>query len=78
MELETKKMSLDTDPYACAIRIKNRYFENLITVGHISKRNIAARYFFITTEGGKVNGHVKSLTYRSSPIPAGGLEIPYN
>ena len=33
-------------------------------------------HFFIKTEGGKVHGTVKSLIYRGSPIPAGGLEIP--
>ena len=27
--------SLETDPYGCAIRIKNKYFSNRITVGHI-------------------------------------------
>ena len=27
-------------------------------------------------EAGKVNGHVKFLAYRPSPIPSGGLEIP--
>ena len=75
VELERKKTSLDTDPYACAIRIKNRYFENLITVGHIPREISRHVHFFIKTEGGKVNGHVKSLTYRSSPIPAGGFEI---
>ena len=30
----------------------------------------------MTAEGGKVNGHVKSLTYRPSALPSGGLEIP--
>ena len=32
-------------------------------------------HFFIKTEGSKVIGHVKSLTYGPSPIPSGGLEI---
>ena len=37
VELETTAWSLDTDPYACAIRIKNKYFSSLITVGHIPR-----------------------------------------
>ena len=32
--------------------------------------------FFIKSEGGSVNGTVTSTKYRTSPIPAGGLEIP--
>ena len=28
------------------------------------------------TDGGKVNAHVKSLTYRPSALPSGSLEIP--
>ena len=76
VELETAASSLETDPYACAIRIKNKYFSNLITVGHIPREISRHVYFFIKTEGRKVNGHVKSLTYRPSSIPSGGLEIP--
>ena len=67
--METKKPSLEVDPYAFAIKIKNRFFDSLITVTwHV--------HFFIKTEGGKVIGQVKSLTYRPSPIPSGCLEIP--
>ena len=32
--------------------------------------------FLSRTVGGKVNGHVKSLTYRSSPIPSGVYRNP--
>ena len=75
VEMETKKSSLEVDPYACAIKIKNRFFDSLITVGHIPREISWHVHFFIKTEGGKVIGHVKSLTYRPSPIPSGGLEI---
>ena len=34
VELETTAASLETDPYVCAIRIKNKYYSNLISVGH--------------------------------------------
>ena len=70
-----KKSSLEVDPYACVIKIKNRFFDSLITVGHIPREISRHVHFFIKTEGGKVIGHVKSLTYRPSPIPLGGLEI---
>ena len=35
VEIETKKSSLEVDPYSCAIKIKNRFFDSLITVGQI-------------------------------------------
>ena len=35
VELQTRASSLEADPYACVSRIKNKYFSNLITVGHI-------------------------------------------
>ena len=74
IEMETKKSSLEVDPYACAIKIKNRFFDSLITVGHIP-REISHVHFFIKAEGGKVIGHIKSLTYRPSFILSRGLEI---
>ena len=41
--------------------------------GTCSPRNV---YFFIKQEGGAVNGFLKSLPYKPSPIPSGGLEAP--
>ena len=70
VEPGTTALKLETDPYACAIRIKNKYFCNLITVGHIPHEILRHIHFFIKTEGAKVNGHVKYLTYRPSPIPS--------
>ena len=75
-EMETKKFSLEVDPYALAIKIKNRFFDSLTTVGYTPREISRHFHFFIKTEGGKVIGHVKSLTYRPLPIPSGGLEIP--
>ena len=75
VEIETEKPSLKVDPFVCAIKIKNRFFDGLITVGYISREISRHLHFFIETEGSKVIGHVKSLTYRPSPIPSGGLEI---
>ena len=76
VELETTASSLETNPCACGIRIKNKYFSSLITVEHISRETSWHVYFFIMTEGGKVNGHVNPLTCRPSFILSGGLEIP--
>ena len=76
VKMETKKSSLKVDPYACAIKVKNRFFDSLITVGHIPREISWHLHFFIKIEGGKVIGHVKSLTYKLSSIPSGGLEIP--
>ena len=70
-----QKSSLEVDPYACVIKIKNRFFDSVITVGHIPREISRHVHFFIKTEDGKVIGHVNSLTYRPSPIPSGGLEI---
>ena len=67
--METKKISLEVDPYACAIKIKNRFFDSLITEGHIPGEILRHLHFSIKTEDGMVAGHVKSLTYRPSPIP---------
>ena len=75
VKMETKKSSLEVDPYACTIEIKNRFFDRLITVGHIPREISRHVQLFIKTNGGKVIGHVKSLTYRPSPLPSGGLQI---
>ena len=75
VEMETKKSSLEVDPYACAIKTKNRFFDSLITVRHTPCEISRHVHLFIKTEFGKVIDHLKSLTYRPSPIPLGGLEL---
>ena len=52
--LETEQSSLEVDPCACAVKIKNRYYEHHITVGHLSREISRQVHFFIKTEGGKV------------------------
>ena len=54
VELETTASSLETDPYVCAIRIKNKYFSNLITIGHIPREISRHVRFLFRTEGGKI------------------------
>ena len=73
--METKKSSLEVNPHACAIKIKNCFFNTLITVRHIPREISRHVHFFIKTEGGKTIVNVKSLTHRPFPIPSGGLEI---
>lgn len=34
--MEAKKESLNIDPFACAVEVKNEYFEHVITVDHIN------------------------------------------
>ena len=76
VELETNKRSIETDPYSCAIKAKHKYFIGWKTVGHIPREISRYVYFFIKEEGGKVIGTLKSLAYKPSPIPSGGLEVP--
>ena len=44
-----KKSSQAVDPYACAIKIKNRVFGSLITVGYIPREISRHFHFFIKT-----------------------------
>jgi len=47
VEKETNAKSKSIDPYACAIKIKNRFFDNWITVGHIPREISRHCYFFL-------------------------------
>ena len=57
-KLYTKARRVGNDSIVIRI-IKNKYFSNLVTVGHIPRpREILWHvHFFIKTEGRKVNGH---------------------
>ena len=74
-EKATSATSKSIDPFACAIKIKNRFFDNWITVGHIPRETLHHCYFFMK-EGGEISGYLVSTNYKPSPIPAGGLEVP--
>ena len=76
MELETDAKSLSTDPYACAIKARHFCFVGWKAVGHIPREISRYVYFFMKEENGKVFGTLKSLKYKVSPIPSGGLEVP--
>ena len=75
VEKETSATSKSIDPYACAIKIKNRFFDNWITVGHIP-REISGHYYFFMKEGDEISGYLVSTNYKPYPIPAGGLDVP--
>ena len=64
------------DPYACAVKAKEKYFDGWKTVGHVAREILRYIYFFIAAENGKITGNVESLKYKPSPISCGGLEIP--
>ena len=50
--------------------------QSVVTVSHISREISRHCYFFLEEEGGGNNGNLFSATYRTSPVPSGGLEIP--
>ena len=71
VEVETNGHSKAIDPYCCIIKALVGPLQNMETVVHIQNT-----FFFLTDEGGTVDGTVLSTRYQPSPIPAGGLEIP--
>ena len=76
VEIETNEYSKRVDPFCCAIKTLFNSSRKLETVGHIPREVSRHVYFFIKEEGGRVDGSVLSTSYRPSPIPSGGLEIP--
>lgn len=72
---ETREEALNIDKYSIAIQIFPKDRVAPVTVGHVPLELSRYVYFFMKL-GGKVSGYVLSTTYRPSPIPEGGLEIP--
>ena len=75
VERETNKLSKSIDPYTCAIKIKHQFFKTWLTVEHIP-REISCHFYFFMEESGNITGHLISATYKVSPIPVSGLEVP--
>ena len=46
VEIETKKSTKSIDPYACPIKIKHKFFDTWLTVGHIPRDISRHCYFF--------------------------------
>ena len=76
IEIETNQSSIAIDPYACAVKAKEKYLDRWKTVGLVPREISRYICFFIKKENGTFTGNVKSLNYKPSPIPSGGLEIP--
>ena len=74
IEIETNKSSKSIDSYACAIKIKHKYFNTWLTVGHIP-REISRHSYFFLKECGNISRHLICTNYRVYLIPAGGLEV---
>ena len=75
MKREKRESSKSIDPYACAIKIKHQFFDTCLTVRHIP-RDISCHCYFFIEEDGNITRHLISTTYKVSPIPTGGLEVP--
>ena len=71
VDLETNKLAKNVDPYACAIRAQNQFFNSWKMVGPIPREISRHVFDFIKTEDGFVNSSVISTKYRPSPIPSG-------
>ena len=76
IEIEANQCSIAIDPYACAVKAKEKYFDGWKTVRHVPRETSWYVYFFIKKENGKITGNVKLLNYKPSPVPSGGLEVP--
>ena len=75
VEIETNKLSTSIDPYACATKIKYKFFDTWLIVGHIP-REISRHCYFFPKECGNITLHLICTNYKVSPIPAGSLEVP--
>ena len=76
IEIETNQSLIAIDPYSFAVKAKEKYFDGWKTVGHNPREISWYIYFFIKKENRKITGNIKSLNYKLSPIPSGGLEMP--
>jgi len=76
IELETNPNSIACDPYSCVVRVKHDYSIGWKTVGHVPREISMYIYFFVKQEEGTATGVKKSVNYKPSPIPSGGLEVP--
>ena len=76
IEIETNLSSMAIDPYSCAVKAKEKYFDGWKIVSDVPREISRYIYFFIKKENRKITGNVKSLNYKPSPIPSAGLEIP--
>ena len=76
LKWKPNQTSIAADPYACAVKAKDKYFDGWETVVYVPREISQYTYFFIKKENGKITGNIISLNYKPSPIPFGGAEIP--
>ena len=76
IEIETNQSSIAIDPYACAVIGKPKCFDRWKSVAHVPREISRYIYFFTKKGNGKITGNLKSLNYKPSPFPSGGLETP--
>ena len=77
-EIETNKSSIAIDPYACAVKAKEKYSDGWKTVRLLLREILWYIYIAIKKENGKIASNVKSLNCKPSPIPSGGLTSAMN
>ena len=75
VDIETNKESIKVDPYACAIRVKERFFGAMKTVGHIPREISRHAYFFIKNK--RWLGQWKSFICEASTL-ANTIRRPRN
>ena len=56
IEIETNQSSIAIDPYSCAVKAKEKYFDGWKTVGHVPRKISRYIYFFIKKENILWNG----------------------
>ena len=76
IEIKTTQSSIAIDPYACAVKAKEKYFDEWKIVDYVPRKISQFLYFFIKKEKEKITCNIKSLNCKPSPIPSGGLGIP--
>ena len=74
IKIEANQSSIALNPYVCAVKVKEKYFDEWKTVSRVP-REISRNIYFHKKENWKIIGNPKSLNYKPSPISSRGLEI---
>ena len=75
IEIEPNQSSIAIDPYAFAVKAKEKFFDGWRTIAYVPREISRYIYFFIKKENEKITGNAKSLNCKPSPISS-GTEIP--
>ena len=74
IKIEANQSSIALNPYVCAVKVKEKYFDEWKTVSRVP-REISRNIYFHKKENWEIIGNPKSLNYKPSPISSRGLEI---